>query len=495
MSQLRRALSLRDGIVLAIGSIAGSGLLFLPSLTYAIAGREVLLSWLGTVLLWVPMLFMFTDMVRSVPDGSGIEGFVARGLGPHAAASVPILFLALFFIGMPAGVLVAGDFLARALGSGATRLLGALAILGAALVTNLLGIRAGAGVQNVVTWSVLGMGLGLIGLTVPAAVSHYDVVRPDLDLSSAGQVLSGIVAAFWTFAGFENLTFIAGEFRNPRRDFWLAMLIAFAAYGCLVVALTANLAGVIPREEVNQLSGLLQLAQTLSPRWLATWAVTLFALALLQINATSWVWGMSRLLYTSASAGRVPAYFGRLDSRDLPRRAVGCLGVVLLGVTCVFASAPWLLVEALITASSVFVVLYILCIVSYVRSERSLGKRIGALLLLLFLLTTLGGAGLRALYPLAVLALSCALSIVRGCNRLSSRGQLAKGRSLAEWPLREWQRRWRMARAPRSLQRMPERLRRSWTRRLASASTAPEPMGRPRWRKDGYCMRAALARK
>jgi hypothetical protein len=39
------------------------------------------------------------------------------------------------------------------------------------------------------------------------------------------------------------------------------------------------------------------------------------------------------------------------------------------------------------------------------------------MLLLLFLLTTLGGAGLRALYPLVVLALSSAVSIVRSSSR------------------------------------------------------------------------------
>ena len=251
MGQLQRALRLRDGTALALGSIAGSGILFLPSLTYAIAGPDALVSWLGAMALCVPVLFMLTDMVRAVPDGSGLAGFVARGLGPHAAASVPLLLLALFFLGMPAGVLVAGDYLAHAVGGGQTRLLGALAILGGAVATNLLGVRSGARVQTVVTWGLLAVGLLLIGLTFPQAVRHYDAVRPEL--ASAWPALSGVVVAFWAFAGFENLTFIAGEFRNPRRDFFLAVTFAFAAYGALAVALTANIAGVVPRAEVSQL--------------------------------------------------------------------------------------------------------------------------------------------------------------------------------------------------------------------------------------------------
>ena len=418
MAELQRSLRVWDGVGLAIGSIAGSGMLFLPSLTYAIAGHDVLLSWLGALLLCVPMLLMFTDMVRSVPDGSGIEGFVARGLGPHLAASVPVLFLALFVIGMPAGVLVAGDYLSQATTSPVARLVGALAVLGVALGTNLLGVRTGALVQNVVTWGLLGIGLALIGLTLPRAAGHYAVLQPEL--GAAGPILGGTAVAFWAFAGFENLTFIAGEFANPRRDFVLAVVLAVAIYGALAIALTANIAGTIPPAELNQLSGVLQLAQTLSPRWLATWAVTVFALALMQVNATSWLWGMSRLLYAAARAGRLPSAFGRLDRHDLPRRAIWTLGAVLAAVTCLFASLPGLLVEALVTASSVFVVLYLLCIVSYVRSERSTGRRIGAFALLVFLLSTLGGVGLRALYPLGVLALSVAAAIVRHRRRLRS---------------------------------------------------------------------------
>jgi len=87
--ELRRALTLWDGMALAIGSIAGAGILYLPSLTYVLAGQDVLLVWLGGTLLALPMLFMFADMVRLIPDGSGIVGFVAHGLGGKVAATVP----------------------------------------------------------------------------------------------------------------------------------------------------------------------------------------------------------------------------------------------------------------------------------------------------------------------------------------------------------------------------------------------------------------------
>ena len=64
--------------------------------------------------------------------------------------------------------------------------------------------------------------------------------------------------------------------------------------------------------------------------------------------------------------------------RGTSRGSLRAVGAVLVAVTCLFAGAPRLLVEALITASSGFVVLYLLCIVSYLRSETSTGI-VGAL--------------------------------------------------------------------------------------------------------------------
>src|SRR5919198_506512 len=210
--QLRRTLTLWDGMALAIGSIAGSGILYLPSLTYVLAGQDVLLVWLGGTLLALPMLFMFADMVRLVPDGSGIEGFVAYGLGAHMAATVPLLFLSVVVLGIPAGVLVAGEYLRAALGGGrVVQLVGALAILAVAIATNLAGAAVGARVQRRVSWALL----------------------------------------------------------------------------LVVVALCA-------------LSGLFQLAERIRPAWLATGVIAVFALTVMQLNAASWLWGMSRLVHTSA---------------------------------------------------------------------------------------------------------------------------------------------------------------------------------------------------
>lgn len=409
---LQRSLTLWDGIALAIGSIAGSGILYLPSLTYVLAGHDVLLVWLGGTLLCIPMLFMFTDMVRLVPDGSGIEGFIARGLGPHVAATVPPLFISIVILGIPAGVLVAGDYLRAAFGGGTLmQLIGALAILGVAIATNIAGAEIGARIQRIVSWGLLIIVVSLCVLTYHTTKYSYTTVLPTF--SALGPILAGIVVAFWAYAGFENLTFIAGEFRNPRRDFPLAMIVAFLVYGGLAIALTMIIATTIPRGQVSHFSGLFQLAEHITPAYLATSIIVVFALTIMQLNAASWLWGMSRLIYSAAKTHRLPHWFAHLNHRGLPIRAILLLGIAFVVITLLTAAFPTLLVNVLTIASAVFLFLYLLCIVSYMRIMHNHGKRLIYGALFVFLFITLISVGLKVLYPLIIFLLALALSIIR----------------------------------------------------------------------------------
>jgi amino acid efflux transporter len=413
---MQRTLSLPHGIALALGSIAGSGLLFLPSLTLVVGGRDVMLVWLAATLVCLPVLFLLADVVREFDSGDGIESLIARGLGPHVGAGVPVLFLSIVMLGIPAGSLIAGTYLAQAAGGGqAVEHLTALVIVGVAAGVNLAGIRVGARIQLVTAALMIAIGVALVALTSPDAAGGYDAVAPGAP--DAGRLLSGVLIAFFAYAGFENLTFIAGEFRNPRRDFPLAMGAAFAAYGLLAIALTANLAAIVPAEQIDEVAGLSQLAKTIEPASLATGVITALALALMQVNANSWVWGMSRLVRSAAGAGRLPRSLAALDGRGVPRRAVALLSAGFLVTLGVAAFDEGLVIDLLVTASAGFVVLYLLAVLAYARRARGLGRRVLAGTLLLVLATLLANDALHALPAIGVIGLSAAASLVRTRRR------------------------------------------------------------------------------
>jgi amino acid efflux transporter len=358
---LPRTLGLGSGIVLAVGSIAGSGILFLPSTIYVIAGSDSLVVWVVAALLCVPLLGVFGALVRQVPGGTGLEGFVALGLGRRVAALVPALLLVVFYPAMAAAMLVAGGYVSS---STPVRLGVALAIIGLTTLGALGGARGAARLQVAVVWTTLAAAVALVVLT---SGGSYGAIRPTF--GDFGAIAQAILVAFWGFAGFENMTFVAGELRNPRRDYLIAVGVALGGYCVLAMALTANIAALIPRGEVDQLAGVAQLADY-APGGVV---IVVLAVALVQAGASSWVWGISRLLYSTARDGRLPAWFASLDRRGVPRRAILSLTVPGACCTCVAAAWPGLILPFVTFASAVFVSLYALAVASFIAVRRGAG--------------------------------------------------------------------------------------------------------------------------
>jgi amino acid efflux transporter len=401
-----------QAVPLAIGSIAGSGILFLPSAVFVEAGRNSLLVWALATAICLPMLLMFDDMVRADPGGGGIQAFIRAGLGDTVGRCVPLMFLSVVIVGLPAGALIAGRYVAQALGaSGGVASLAAATILLGALVSNLAGARTNRWVQNaggaalVITAIVL--------LLTAATTGHSDPSGVAPDGKHLHVLLPGVVLAFWTFIGFENLTFLSREFRDPRRDFLPVSAIALGVYGLLTALLTIAIAIHVPRGEVDAATGLLQLANTMEPRRLVVAAVTVVAFGAVLLNTVAWVWGVSRLLARAADAAILPRALGRRTDRGIPRRAVLLIGGLFAPVTTLLTVAPHLLVDAVASTSATFIVLYLLSIVSYIRVRGVALRSVANVFLLALLAASLAESGWRSLYGVVVLLGALAAQFVQ----------------------------------------------------------------------------------
>ena len=390
-----------QAIPLAVGSIAGSGILFLPSAVYAEAGSNSLLVWLVSIMLCIPMLLMFNEMVRSNPNGNGIEVFVRQGLGETMARCVPVLFLALVIAGLPAGSIVAGRYLVQALGSDSALISGAIAVLATALGFNLLGVRARNRLQTAGTWALIIMSMVLL-VSASTSVKYGIDAFAMPDKSALTVTLPTVVLAFWAFAGLENLTLLSREFRNPQRDFLPVSVIALGLYVILIVLLTAGIAVQISSDEVDPVAGLVQLAREIHPSGLAVTVVATIGVATMTLNAVTWVWGVSRMVADGAGRGIFPKWL-RAGQDGVPRRTIGLLAGLFAIVLTVLLRAPGIIVDAIATASAVFVLMYTLCIVSYLR-VRGLNWQSGLnAVLLIIMVASLLQSGWRSVYALAVL--------------------------------------------------------------------------------------------
>lgn len=392
-----KKLGLFSGTSYAIGSIIGSGILFLPSLTYKMSGDNVFLSWILATVLCVPLLIMFYDMSKISAQNEGVKGFIELGLGEKVAACFPILMLLTVSIGMPSSALIVGKFVSNYFSFSGIEYFVAAYLLFFGIVSNLLGKSVGEKIQNIVSVAFFIVSLLLFIFTVPVAQNNYTKLVPNFNFT---QTFSGITMAFWAFAGFENLTFITQDFKNPKRDFLLSMLMALIVCGALYLGITANYAAIVPYNEIQTVMGLFQLSQFVEPKDFSGLIIVVLALFALKTNFNSWIRGLSAMIKVSSEKSHLP------KSLQVGNRALFLLAFLFSITLTLSIRFPSFLETGLVMVSSNFVVIYVLCTISFLIVSKSTSKRIMAFITLIILISSLVTSGEKLLYPLIIMGIS-----------------------------------------------------------------------------------------
>jgi basic amino acid/polyamine antiporter, APA family len=124
---------------------------------------------------------------------------------------------------------------------------------------NVFGLRWGALVQNISTWTkfiamaifvVLGFAIG------KGHWSNFTTASPgglSLGLSPT-QLISalgvGLIAVFWAYDGWVYITWVAGEVKEPRRNVPLAMVLGVLVVGAIYLAMNMTYVYALPLSEI-----------------------------------------------------------------------------------------------------------------------------------------------------------------------------------------------------------------------------------------------------
>jgi amino acid efflux transporter len=389
-----KKLGIISGTSYAVGSIIGSGILFLPSLTYKLSGADVFLSWLLATVLCVPLLLVFYDMSKVTKPGDGVKGFIEHGLGRTVASCFPVLLLSTVSIGMPSSALIVGKFIKDYFSLDGIDYLVAFYLLFFGIVSNLLGKSIGQKIQNIVSISFIVVGIGLFFFTLPEANGNYHKIIPLFDLKGT---FAGITMAFWAFAGFENLSFLTNDFKRPEKDFLLSMILALVICGTLYLALTANYAAIIPYKNIETVMGIFQLSKVVKPQAISSLVIAVFAFLALKTNFNSWVKGLGQMITNASREGNLPRNLA--ENKNAPIYLLASLFSLSLLLSLIF---PEFLETGLVIVSSNFVTIYVLTLFSYLRGQWSVLRKSMALVTLVILLISLGTSGEKLLYPILV---------------------------------------------------------------------------------------------
>jgi amino acid efflux transporter len=322
-------LTVGQGTALSVGAVLGTGVISMPALAAAVAGPASLLAWLALIVLSAPLAWTFAALGARHPDGGGVSTYVRLAFGPRAAAAVGWCFYFAVPLGAPAAAAFAGGYVADVLGGGrATVLTTFTVIMGVVFVLNWFGLRISGRAQLLLTGTLA----VLLLITVITALPHAEPanLRPFAPHGWAG-VGAAAAVLVWGFAGWEAVSSLSGEYRNPRRDVPRATVVAVLVVGglYLAVAVTSVLVlGPALGSSAAPLADLLAVGVGGPVRELT--AVVAVLLTIGAVNA--YLAGASRLGVALARDGALPVRAVGTPRKSLAVVTLGGFGSVLLPV-------------------------------------------------------------------------------------------------------------------------------------------------------------------
>ncbi|MBI4876934.1 MAG: amino acid permease [Acidobacteria bacterium] len=272
---LVKGLGLFDATTLVMGSMIGSGIFIVP----ADIGRQVgapgllLATWVATALLTMAAALSYGELAAAMPHAGGQYVYLREAFGPLSGFLFGWTMFTVIQTGTIAAVAVAfakftGVFFPAVSARNtvlpylSTQQLLAILVVVFLTALNTRGLRAGAVVQNVFTVAKVGALLGLIGLGLvfgrnPEAVArNFSNLWGEASFGWTAIRLTGVamVGALFASDAWNNVTFTAGEVRNPRRNLPLALALGVGIVSALYLGCNLIYLRVLPLEAIQHAS-------------------------------------------------------------------------------------------------------------------------------------------------------------------------------------------------------------------------------------------------
>jgi amino acid efflux transporter len=242
-ANLKKAIRLRHAVALYVSSVLGSGVLVLPGLAAQLAGPASLVAWVILSIASYPFAYTFASLSSRKPESGGIYAFAKESFGLPVAVMTGWLFAFWYITGAPAATLIAASYLAYAVPMSRLGIfLVAECVIFLAFVVNYRGIVFSNRIQLAVVASIVALLLSAVALSIGSIDAHnFSPFFPN-GLSPVGTAAALI---FWSFLGYENVSNVAEEFENPKRDFHRSIVLSVLLISGLYIAVAVVIVGTL----------------------------------------------------------------------------------------------------------------------------------------------------------------------------------------------------------------------------------------------------------
>ena len=261
---LRRELGLWSAVAIVVGTVIGSGIFLVPSAMIRQVGSppSLFAVWIFGGVLSLFGALSYAELSAAMPEAGGEYVYLREAYGPlwgflygwtqmwvAKSGSIATLATAFFYylanfrpeldrilyvLRLPVGP-KGGPLEIR---SGQLLAMGVIVALAA---VNYLGVKVGGDVQVAVT--ILKVGLIAAIIVVGLGTGHGGGANYTRAIPAAGGVagfFAALVGALWAYDGWNNVSMVSSEIRNPQRG--LPRALIFGTSAVIAIYLLANLA-------------------------------------------------------------------------------------------------------------------------------------------------------------------------------------------------------------------------------------------------------------
>lgn len=233
-SELRRELSLLDSTMINIGSMIGSGIFLVPATValYLHSASFIILVWIVGGIISLFGALSIAELGALYPRAGGQYVYLEKAYGPlwgflyGWSAFTVIMAASIAAVAVGFATYLAFFLPLSAVGNKV------VAILSIIILTtiNCFGVKAGAIVQNLLTFLKIGM-LGafvVLGFIIKGG-TFYDSGSSNAHFFSSnivGSIGLALVAILWAYDGWIEITYVAGEVKNPQRTIPRSLMLS-----------------------------------------------------------------------------------------------------------------------------------------------------------------------------------------------------------------------------------------------------------------------------
>ncbi|MDD5182413.1 MAG: amino acid permease [Candidatus Nanoarchaeia archaeon] len=331
MAQLKKELSYPVLLLLAINSMLGTGILFLPGFAAFIAGPASLLAWIGAAIIAIFIAMCFAELSSMMPKSGGVYEYTKQAFGSFAGFMTG--WMTWIVANVSIAMFVSGGFIYLGaifnISEVWTVLLSIIFILGITYVSY-RGI--GASAKLLVAFAVIT--LSSIIFVILVGAPHIDVSRlSPLIVFPPLSILVALYFIFEVFFGWEAITFFAEETKDPKRVLPKTMIMSTLILAGLVisvvfVSLTAIDWTILASSDYSAI----EVVSAFVPPWLLG-IFTVFLVFNILGSAADGIISTPRLVFAMARDNHLPKVLSKVHPRySTPHYAIILQTVIILFV-------------------------------------------------------------------------------------------------------------------------------------------------------------------